>query len=165
MVPDKFMVPCADAADFIGTVFPHLAIHTAEGSASRRGRVKAPSAVNAGQLGLVPLRGCVQEQQLMREVARELGRIQPNIAITVVGASLDDLDLMRTSQMFVTGAIASEEFEHTCALLGLSHLFLVATRPLFWHPTLSAARSSSLPLAYFDWSSASNCNEQERFVD
>ena len=149
----QILVPCAEASDFIATSFPHLAIRKAEGSESKRGRVKAPSAANASQLGLVPLRGCVQEQQLMREVGRELGRIQPNIAITVVGASLDDIDLMRTTQMFVTGAVASEEFKRTCALLGLSHLFLVASRPLFAHPMLSAARSSSLPLAYFDWSS------------
>ena len=78
--------------------------------------------------------------------------MRPETSITVVGATLDDIGLMRSSDVFVTGAIDAEEFDSLTESLGLEYLFIAETRPLFGHPVLTAAKSSILPTAYFDWS-------------
>ena len=88
----------------------------------------------------------------MSEIARRLNRMRPLISVTVIGAALDDIDLMRSSNVFVTGMVSAEEFEREVDALGPGYLFVSTTRPLFGHPVLSAAHSSSLPTAYFDWS-------------
>jgi hypothetical protein len=59
---------------------------------------------------------------------------------------------MRNGNVFVTGAVRSEEFEHLINALGVSNLFFSVTRPLFAHPVLSAISKLDLPTAYFDWS-------------
>ncbi|HYA60035.1 MAG TPA: hypothetical protein VED85_06730 [Burkholderiaceae bacterium] len=59
---------------------------------------------------------------------------------------------MRRTNAFVTGLVGAEEFDNVINALGLGHLFVSATQPLFGHPVVTAARSSSLPTAYFDWS-------------
>ena len=87
----------------------------------------------------------------MNEIARGLNQMRPPISVLVIGAALDDIDLMRRSSAFVTGAVSAEEFEAEAAALGLEYLFVSATQPLFGHPILSAAHSA-LPTAYFDWS-------------
>jgi hypothetical protein len=63
---------------------------------------------------------------------------------------------MRTSKAFVTGAVDPEEFEQLVDTLGVDHLFLSTTRPLFAHPILSVIFSSHIPTAYFDWSVGRN---------
>ena len=74
------------------------------------------------------------------------------MSMTVIGAALDDIGLMRSSSAFVTGAVDPEEFEDLVNALGVDHLFVSAARPVFGHPILSIAFSSCLPTAYFDWS-------------
>ena len=102
------------------------------------------------------MRSCADEQRLISEIARELGRLRPDIAMTVIGATGEDIGLMRSSHTFVTGAVDPEEFEQLVDALGVDHLFLSTTRPLFAHPILSVIFSSHIPTAYFDWSVGRN---------
>jgi len=88
----------------------------------------------------------------MSEIAQRLARTRPDISLTVLGATLDDLNLMRSSNVFVTGAVAPGEFDDLADALGVGKLLVSTTRPLFGHPMLTAVRSSHLPAAYFDWS-------------
>src|SRR5581483_5642709 len=75
-------------------------------------------------LGFVPVRSCGNEQRLMRETARRLFATRPGVIMTVLGATLDDIDLLRNSPAFVTGLIEPDEFEQSVARLGVDHLFV-----------------------------------------
>jgi len=48
--------------------------------------------------------------------------------------------------------VTADEFEQLVDALGIGYLFVSATQPLFGHPILTTALSSSRPIAYFDWS-------------
>jgi hypothetical protein len=147
------IVPCAHAEAFAASVLPQRSIakiDRAYESRSRKTRKRRKTA--RCHLGFVPVRCCAGEQWLINEIARQLGKIRPDISITVIGAALDDIDLMRSSNVFVTGAVDSEEFEHLIDVLDVGNLFVSTTRPLFAHPILSIVSSFSLPTGYFDWS-------------
>jgi hypothetical protein len=88
----------------------------------------------------------------MSEVICRLAELRPDISLTIVGPTLDDIGLMRRTHAFVTGAVNAEEFGRVVNSLGLERLFVASTQPLFGHPIQSAAFSSPLPIAYFDWS-------------
>jgi hypothetical protein len=88
----------------------------------------------------------------MSAIARKFIGLRPDLAFTVLGTSLDDMGLMHSGNVFVTGPVNVEELPHLLTALSVSHLFVCTTRPLFGHPILNAAHSSSLPTAYFDWS-------------
>jgi uncharacterized protein YjiS (DUF1127 family) len=149
----RIVVPCAQAEAFAVSVLPRRAIDKIDRAYERRppAMMKLRKAA-ACHLGFVPVRSCAQEQWLMRETARKLSRLRPDISLTVIGAALDDIGLMRGSTAFVTGAIEPREFENLVDAVGVEHLFVSTTRPVFGHPTLSIAFSSRLPTAYFDWS-------------
>ncbi len=150
----RIIVPCAQAEAFAASVLRQGTIDKIERAYKRqripvlRNRRKTP----ACHLGFLPVRCCAHEQWLMRETARQLGRLRPDISMTVIGATLDDIGLMRGSNAFVTGAVEPGEFEHLVDALGVEHLFVSTTQPIFGHPNLAIAFSSRLPSAYFDWS-------------
>jgi GT2 family glycosyltransferase len=149
----NILAPCPQAEAFAAGVLPQRTIEKIERTPEKRSRPTRKIAKAAARhLGLVPVRRCAQEQWLMSEIARGLSQMRPPISVTIIGATLDDIDLMRRSSAFVTGAVSAEEFEAEAAALGLEYLFVSATQPLFGHPILSAAHSSPLPTAYFDWS-------------
>jgi GT2 family glycosyltransferase len=149
----QILAPCPQAEAFAASVLPQRTIDKIGRAAEKRSRpTRKTGKAAARHLGLVPVRCCAQEQWLMSEIARRLNRMRPLISVTVIGAALDDIDLMRSANTFVTGAVSAEEFEREVDALGPGYLFVSTTRPLFGHPVLSAAHSSSLPTAYFDWS-------------
>jgi len=153
----QILVPSPQARAFAATVLPRRMlnkIHRTYASWHRAERRLGQTAVP--HLGLVPVWSCPYEQQLMTETARMLGRIRPDISITVIGAARDDIDLMRNSNAFVTGAVEPDEFDQLVAALRITCLFVTTVRPLFAHPVLSAVFSSGLPIAYFDWSMGNN---------
>jgi O-antigen biosynthesis protein len=149
----RIIVPCPQAEAFAARVLPastrdkmHRA-YDVHRPMTRKGRKVA-----SPHLGFVPVRSCAHEQWLMVEATRRLATRRPDISTTVIGAALDDIGLMRSSNAFVTGAVDPREFKHLVNALVVEHLFVATTRPLFGHPTLSVALSSLLPIAYFDWS-------------
>jgi len=149
----RILVPCPEAEAFAASVLPQGAIDKIDrvgkrhSSATRKRRH-----VVTYHLGLVPVRSCAHEQWLMQAIACRFGTMRPEVAITVIGTALDDMSLMRSGNAFVTGAVNADEFRPLADSLGLGYLFTCTTRPLFGHPIVSAALSSSLPTAYFDWS-------------
>jgi GT2 family glycosyltransferase len=153
----RILVPCGHAEAFVAGVLPQRTfgkIDRLDESANPAIRKQRPA--TACHLGIVPVRSCAYEQRLISEIARELGRLRPDISISVIGATRDDIGLMRTSNAFVTGAVDPEEFEQLVDTLGVGHLFVGTTQPLFAHPILSVIFSSNIPTAYFDWSVGRN---------
>ena len=146
-------VPCARSEAFARTFLPRRKIKRLARPGKRQSQTtRDRSKIDTAHIGFVPVRSTAYEQALMGEVARKLNAIRPDISITVVGATIDDMTLMGATNTFVTGAVAAEEFGRIEALLGLTHLFACTAQPLFGHPLLSAVHSSLLPIAYFDWS-------------
>jgi O-antigen biosynthesis protein len=150
----RILVPCAQAETFATSVLPGRIIEKIDRGyeESRQPEIPMQRHAAACHLGFVPVRSCAYEQRLISETARELGRIRPDISMTVIGATLNDIELMRNSNAFVTGPVDPSEIEQLTATLGVKCLFISTTRPLFAHPILSAAFSSGVPTAYFDWS-------------
>ena len=88
----------------------------------------------------------------MRGLISGLRREQPGLDFVVVGSTSDDGDLLRTGDVFVTGAVDAAELEALFRRYRLDRLVLCLTEPMFGHPILSAVMTSVLPVAYFDWS-------------
>jgi hypothetical protein len=70
----------------------------------------------------------------------------------VIGATLDDLALMRIGNVFVTGRFEAGEFDRLIRANRLGALFLNLSRPLFGHPVAALTLNARLPAAYRDWS-------------
>jgi hypothetical protein len=163
----RILVPSSQAEAFAASVLPLRLLNKVERtyetrySATRKRRL-----TGACHLGFVPVRSCAYEQRLISETARELGRVRPDISMTIIGATLNDLELMRATNVFVTGPVDPDEFEKLVATFGVKYLFVSTTRPLFAHPTLEAAFSSNLPTAYFDWSMGrTNSKDMDLAID
>ena len=107
------------------------------------------------RLGVLPVRSDGEEQTLIGAIAGALRSTNPAVAMTVVGATLDDLGLMQIGNLFVSGKIELPDFERAVKSYGLQALLLAATRPIFGHPAIEAASACGLPTAYFDWSMGS----------
>jgi GT2 family glycosyltransferase len=153
----QILVPSPQARAFAATTLPrHMTNKIRRTYDCRRSTERRLGQTTVPHLGLVPLRSCRYEQQLMVETARLLGRIRPDISITVVGSTRDDIELMRITKAFVTGAVGADEFEELIDALGITCLFITTVRPLFAHPVLSSVFSSGAPIAYFDWSMGNN---------
>ncbi len=71
-------------------------------------------------------------------IAGALRSSNPAVAMTVVGATLDDLGLMQIGNLFVTGKIELPDFERAVKSYGLQALLLAATCPIFGHPAIEA---------------------------
>jgi O-antigen biosynthesis protein len=146
-------VPCAHAQAFAATVLPHRTVRKIRPPAENRRRSKrADKPTTTGRIGFVPARCSVHEQRLMGEVARAFSKARPDLSISIVGATPDDMSLMQNANTFVTGAVEAKDVGRLAASLGLERVFISTTRPLFGHPITSAIQSCSLPVAFFDWS-------------
>jgi GT2 family glycosyltransferase len=152
-IADRILVPCEQARAFAARFLPEHKIVAVEQSGAMPCEATLPRRRGTiCRLGVVTARGCAQEHWLARKIACSLRATHPDIAITVVGQTRDDLALMRIGNTFVTGAVDAGEFESVMMAYGLQALFINVTRPLFGHPILTAAVRSGLPAAYFDWS-------------
>jgi hypothetical protein len=150
---DRIIVPCPQAEAFAVRVLSAGIARKLERH-YQGGRRRAGPRLRGKQvhLGVVPVRSCVHEQRLIIELARALGRTHSRVSITVLGATFDDIALMRECGAFVTGKVAADEFNQLIADLAITNLFISASQPIFAHPSLSAVDASGLPVAYLDWS-------------
>src|SRR5262245_43512553 len=146
----RILAPSGQAEAFVATILPQRSVTRIY--QSRSPAIRTQRQATACHLGFVAVRSCADEQRLINAIAGEVGRLRPDISMTVIGTTHDDIALMRTSNVFVTGAVDPEEFEPLIDILGIGHLFASATQPLFAHPTLSAVFLSHVPTAYFQWS-------------
>ncbi|MEA2870009.1 MAG: hypothetical protein QOE39_4724, partial [Bradyrhizobium sp.] len=149
---DRMLVPDAVAEAVASSLSLHRRIVRLASSAVNVRRPSERSNGITAHLGLVPVRGCVREHQLMREVIAGLTRLQPDLHMIVTGSTHDDSDLMRAGQAFVTGAVDAAELDLLFRRFQLNRIVLCLTQPLFGHPLVSATMAYGSPVAYFDWS-------------
>ena len=149
----RLLAPCPQAEAFVAHYFVTRPVARLEiGGSRRRANRTTGNYESRHRLGIIPIRSCVDEQQLMRDIAIGLNTCCSTSSTVVIGGTLDDLGLMRIGNTFVTGSVDVSEIDHICRAHALGSLFLCITRPLFGHPLQSSAQASGLPLAYFDWS-------------
>jgi hypothetical protein len=150
---EQIIVPSAQAEDFAKRFVSQTAGKSIVRTGENRGLAMHRRHEAVGRhLGFLPVRSNISEQLLMTQTARQLSSIRPDIATTVIGTTLDDVELMRSSKAFVTGTLNDQEFDHLVDAYGITNIFISVTRPIFAHPILSRAALSHLPTAYFDWS-------------
>jgi GT2 family glycosyltransferase len=149
---DRMLVPDAVAEAVASSLSLHRCIIRLASSAVKPRRPSRRSNGITARLGLVPVRGCVREHQLMREVIARLTSLQPDIDMVVTGGTHDDSDLMRAGQAFVTGSVDATDLELLFRRFQFNRIVLCMTQPLFGHPLVSATMAYGLPVAYLDWS-------------
>jgi len=149
----RILAPCASAQAFAATILPERKILRVDAKrSSRRPAIRPGEDGAACRLGVVAVRSCAQEQRQTIALASAFKKLRPDVSIVVVGATLDDLALMRIGNVFVTGGVEAAELEGLVRACRLGSLFLSLSRPLFGHPIVSAALNARLPVAYRDWS-------------
>jgi GT2 family glycosyltransferase len=129
---------------------------SAEGRVLRKGRARTQF-VKAGdpgkeRLGLVVQGSTIDEFRLIQHFLREALRCLPDQTFVVIGQTADDLALMASGNVFVSGCVESASYRTTLRQYGITRLFMTLRRPLYGHPAARAAMQSGLPIAYFDWS-------------
>jgi GT2 family glycosyltransferase len=149
----RILAPCGQAQAFAAAVLPERKILRVDPSrSSRRATIRFDGEGDARRLGVVPVRSCADEQRQIAEIARVLRERRPDASIVVIGATLDDLALMRLGNVFVTGRCEAAEFERLIRANRLGALFLNLSQPLFGHPIVAQTLNTRLPAAYRDWS-------------
>lgn len=148
---DRVLVPDAQAEAVVSS----LALHrntTRLAAAGPKWDHNAKSRDRAAvRLGLVPVRGDAQEYQFLRDAIAKLAALLPGLEIVVLGATLEDSDLLRAGA-FVSGSVDAAELAHLFRSYQCDRILLCLLRPLFGHPIASAVMTSGLPVAYLDWS-------------
>ena len=102
-------------------------------------------------LGVLIARSSVQEFQFLRSLSLHLSTAAPTIKIVVLGRTLDDLKLMQSTNLFVTGPIESGDIETLLQGHGIGKLLIGTTDPLFGHPLVAHAEAARLPTARLEW--------------
>ncbi len=105
-----------------------------------------------GVCGIVTTGLDIEEFALIQDITRFFVRRWPSISFVAIGRGLDELALMATGNVFVTGSALPQEYKAMVRRYDLSRLFLATRQALFGHPSHIAAMDTALPRAYFDWS-------------
>jgi GT2 family glycosyltransferase len=150
---NRILVPCRHAAAFARACLHDDQLGKVERLPDRRRqpRLRRPPG-HLCRIGFVPLRSGAHEYRLIEQIARIFCSERPDVSFTVIGATLDDLGLMRIGNTFVTGGVGPADFTRMVKAHALQCLFVSVCRPLFGHELQSLAINSPLPVAYFDWS-------------
>lgn len=147
---DCIIVPNARARACVSSVVPSRPLRLASAKVrSRRGHVSK----RADHIAILPFGQSAQEFALIQTLLRRLVVERPSATFVVLGKTIDDLALMATGNVFVSGALEADEYEAVIARYRPAKLLLLSRRALFGHPAEAVAERSGLPLAYFDWSS------------
>jgi hypothetical protein len=108
---------------------------------------------DAKALGFLTVHADAHDHRMMDRVARALRHDLPGTEIVVIGHTLNDLELMKLDNVFVTGRLEPEELDRVLRQYGVKAVFAAMRRPLFGHPMLAALATARFPVAQFDWSS------------
>jgi len=100
-------------------------------------------------LGIVAASPSASGFRQMRDLALTLRRLAPELTVVVLGATLDDIGLMRIGNVFVSGAVEPEEIPSATHLYGIRALFAAcpSSSP---GPRVAAAAAAPLPVAWLD---------------
>jgi GT2 family glycosyltransferase len=150
---DHLYAPDAQAAAFAKRYWPHPNLVELD---LREGMAPIPlgnRADGADALGILALRCSAADHELIRQVARGVTAGPSGHSVVVIGRTLDDLELMKTPGVTVTGAAADEDIERLLRHHDIKALFVAVRQPLFGHTLVGSLVDSDFPLAVFDWSS------------
>lgn len=101
------------------------------------------------RLGLLALRPTAPQFRFVLALSERLACI--NVEIVVLGTSLDDLKLMRQTNVVVTGEIGVDDVTTLIAAHGIARLVLDIGDPIFGHPLTDALSATGLPTAATEW--------------
>jgi GT2 family glycosyltransferase len=107
---------------------------------------------DAKALGFLAVDADAHDHRMMGRVARTLRRDRPGTEIVVIGHTLNDLDLMKLDDVFVTGRVEIKELGRVLRQYGVKAVFAAMRRPLFGHPMIAELAAAGFPVALFDWS-------------
>ena len=107
---------------------------------------------DAKALGFLAVNADAHDHRMMGRVARTLRRDRPGTEIVVIGHTLNDLDLMKLDDVFVTGRVEIKELGRVLRQYGVKAVFAAMRRPLFGHPMITELAAAGFPVALFDWS-------------
>lgn len=150
---DQIMAPCGRAKNFAEAFLvdqPVIELNRPEASASLFFQSEADRPRD--QFGFLAIGENAADFRLMHNVVRILRHQHPEISIVVIGSTLDDVELMKAGNVFVTSDLKPAEYGRVLAQYDIRALFLATRGALFGHPVLNSGEDSDLPLAYFDWS-------------
>lgn len=71
--------------------------------------------------------------------------------VIVLGASANELWLLRQGGVMITGALDQSELDAVVGRYGITHLFALSSSAIFGAPIVAAAGRCGRPLAQFDW--------------
>jgi GT2 family glycosyltransferase len=151
---DHVLVPNETARTLIARVVERNVMLLGGRAAKRAREARLPKG-DTGHCGIIPLGSTARELDLIRRAARGLKRAAPNMFVVVLGTTLDDVGLMASGNIFVSGSIEPDEFETAFRHYALTCLFLPTLNAVFGHPAIAAADMSNLPVAAFDWTGGS----------
>jgi len=163
---ERILVPTPEAQAFAVSFLPDKAIVLTKAPRLRSGRSAGgegglPQKRDRFQLGMIPIRMSALEQAMMREIIQRLQAQPADVAVTVIGETLDDLGLMQTAGAFVTGPVAAAELRSLVDAYALQALLIISAQPLFGHPLHAAAVNAGVPVAAFDWTGG-RCKARRR---
>ena len=121
----------------------------------------AKKSKTTNSLGILALRASAEEFHFIREMSVRIAD-KPELKIVVLGTTLDDIRLMQSPQVLVTGSIRPEEVGTVISGHGIGLLLLDLGDPMFGHPLISSLRATQLPVAEINWSGT---NKRERKGD
>jgi hypothetical protein len=148
---EAVVAPCSTAAAFAARHLDNVTLTENETIRPLPRRIKRVSR-RAQKLGLLPLRTSADELKIMRGIVRSLHEVRPDLSITVVGQTLDDILLMKNGNCFVTGPVEPADLDRILSQYALERLLIGVGSPLFGHPMEAKAITSGLPIARLDWS-------------
>jgi len=125
------------------------------GRAAKRAREARLPEGATGYCGIIALGSSAAELDRIRRIARELKRAAPDMFVVILGTTLDDVGLMASGNIFVSGAIEPDGYQTAFRRYAVTCLFLPTMNAVFGHPAIAAAERSNLPLAAFDWTGGS----------
>jgi hypothetical protein len=146
------LAPCRQAKAFISSVLPDQLISVITSSDRREYGNAGGADMSATRVGIVPYGQTIEEFRLMQTLLRFFVQRSADMAFVVIGTTFDDLALMATGNVFVSGRVGKTDYATMFGHYKLKKVFLATHQPLFGHPALAEAQRSGLPLAYFDWS-------------
>ena len=149
----RILLPSQQALACIPSSFPADRLEQIGSNGETRKRRSRRRRQQTGlHLGLLPVRSCGEEQVLIGAIARTMRLANPEVSITVIGSTPNDLHLMQIDNTFVTGPIEPVDLDWVTQSYGPLALFLASTRPIFGHPITEFVFKSAIPVAFFDWS-------------
>lgn len=148
----RLIAPTEDAAAFAADFFSGVPIEHIflADRACTDTPIDAPAS-SRPCLGLLPIETSADSYRHLKALCTHLKHLRPELDMVVLGRTSDDLGLMKSDRVFVTGPINAEELADLTARHRITHLLIGPRQPLFGHPLQLAAHALPLPAARFDW--------------